>query len=238
MWGIFLSQASNPWPLHFAGDFLTTGPPAKSEGIFDPTESSAVPESGGGAYLEKSRRAGSEAGNWSWYCGKAGSTGLHVPDNTCFHRKMRLGGWEAGSGRGGLCYLEWHSPTYSETDRRVADCTTKGGLLGLTIGGASADQGGGWPQREAGERRNDGRASLWTRSNFIHSFNAIIFSPRNIPCALIIHQALELQWKTRCQQQGTWRNLKNLRLSRSSHPQNINSIDSMNPFIWSSGIGR
>lgn len=64
-----------------------------------------------------------------------------MPDNTCFHRKMRLGGWEAGGGRGGLCYLEWHSPTHSETDRRVVDCTTKGGLLGMTIDGASADQG-------------------------------------------------------------------------------------------------
>ena len=58
-----MNQASNPCPLHFAGDFLTTGPPGKPEGIFDPIESSAVLESGGGAYLEKSRRAGSEGGN-------------------------------------------------------------------------------------------------------------------------------------------------------------------------------
>ena len=93
-----------------------------------------------------------------------------MPDNTCFHRKTRQGGWEAGSGGRGLCYLEWHSPTHPETDRRMVDCTTKGGLLGMTIDGSSADQGGGWPQREAGKKRDDGRASLREQGaiSFIH----------------------------------------------------------------------
>lgn len=62
--------------------------------------------------------------------------------------------------------------------------------------------------------------------SFIHSFNATIFSPRNISCALTVCQALEFQWRTRGKNNLLF---FYLRLGGSSHPQN--RIDAMSPFI-------